>query len=324
LLITIVAVPLTVGALTLVAVIITVPADTAVITPFGFTVAIALSELVHVTEVFVALAGVIVAVAVAVFPTVILVGACTEIAVGRIAVTVIVALPLTLGAAILVAIIFAVPGAIAVTTPLALTVATAVLELLHVTVLSPAFAGFTVAVAIAVDCTGIEALFNTTVIDDGNTAFTITCFVAVTEGSATLIAVIVTVPSAIPVTTPEALIDAIELSELIQVISLFVALFGVISAVNVEVAPTSIETVVAGLIVIAVGSIEETVKVALPLTVGAATLVAVIIVLPADNVVITPFALTVATAVLELDHVTFWFVAFAGVIAAVAVDALPI
>ena len=148
LLITIVAVPLTVGALTLVAVIVTVPAATAVITPLGVTVAIASFELVHVTDEFVAFAGVTVAVAVAVFPTVILVGACTEIAVGRIAVTVTVALPLTVGADTLVAVIIVLPADNVVITPFALTVATAVLELDHVTFWFVAFAGVIAAVAV--------------------------------------------------------------------------------------------------------------------------------------------------------------------------------
>ena len=44
---------------------------------------------------------------------------------------------------------------------------------------------------------------------------------------------------------------------------------------------------------------------ALPLTVGALTLVAVIVTVPAETAVITPLALTVATAELELLHVTF-------------------
>jgi len=68
--------------------------------------------------------------------------------------------------------------------------------------------------------------------------------------------------------------------ELVHVTSLLVALLGVTSAVNVAVAPICIDTAVAGKIAITVGRIEETVIVAVPLTVGAATLVAVIIAVP--------------------------------------------
>ena len=114
----------------------------------------------------------------------------------------------------------------------------------------------------------------------GIIAFTVTVLVAVTVGDATLVAVIVTEPAETPVTTPAALTVAIAVFELLQVTSWFVVFAGVKVTPNVVVAPIFTDTAVAGVIANAVGNIEETVIVAVPDTVGKATLVAVIIAVP--------------------------------------------
>ena len=131
------------------AVMVAVPAATAVTTPFS-TVATVASEVVQVTVLSVASAGVTVAVRVTVSPSV------------RAAVVWLRAIPdtattflatVTTQVAVLspaLAVMVAVPTATAVTLPEASTVATAVFEELHVTVLSAASSGVTVAVRVTV------------------------------------------------------------------------------------------------------------------------------------------------------------------------------
>jgi len=191
----ILAVPLTPPAATLVAVINAVPGATAVTTPLAFTVAIAVLELVHVTDLSPAFDGRTSAVAVAVPPTANEFGVIvTVIPVGNTVFTVIVAVPFIAGAATLVAVIIAVPAPIAVICPLAFTVATEVFELVHVTDLSPAFEGFTVAVAVVEPPTERTEDVSVTVILEGNTDETVNEAEPVTVGAATLVAVIVAVP----------------------------------------------------------------------------------------------------------------------------------
>jgi hypothetical protein len=130
-------------------VIVALPTDTPVtvqVKPFDETVATAVLLLLHVTFLFVVLAGVMVAVNASVPPTVIVKDGIGKIMLITLTVTVQVAEkpPSTV-----VTVIIAVPEATAVTVPfnpLADTVATAVLLLLHVTFLLVALEGKTVAV----------------------------------------------------------------------------------------------------------------------------------------------------------------------------------
>ena len=130
-------------------VIVAVPADFAVTTPFD-TVATFVFELLHVTDLFVALLGVTVAVNVSLLPVSIVVDVLFKLTpvtltVGFFTVTLHVAV--LLPSAVLTVIV-AVPADFAVTTPFD-TVATFVFELLHVTDLFVALLGATVAVNVS-------------------------------------------------------------------------------------------------------------------------------------------------------------------------------
>jgi len=320
----IVAPPLTVGAATLVAVIVAVPGAIAVTTPLAFTDATAVLELVHVTDLFPAFAGFTSAVAVDVLPIVIDAGlSVTTILDGRIDDTCKLAVPLTPGAATLVAVIKTVPALIAVITPVvAFTVAIDVFELLHVTFLFPAFAGETSALACDVPPIDNELGLNVTKIPVGNTVFTVIVAFPVILEAATLVAVIIAVPGPTAVITPLELTVATAVLELLHVTDLSPAFAGDIVAVAVVVAPTEIVDDVR-LTTIDVGNTEDTFNVADPETFGAATLVAVITAVPAATAVTRPLAFTVATAVLELLHVTDLSPALAGLTVAIAVDVPP-
>jgi hypothetical protein len=178
------------------------PADTAVTTPPD-TVAIAVLLLLHVTFLFVALAGATVAVSVSVLPTVMLVVVLFKVmpVTGTLAaVTVTVQVAVLLPSAV-VTVMVALPADTAVTTPLNDTIATALLLLLHDTFLLVAFAGLTVAINVSVPPTVKlkEVLLKVTLVTE--TGVTVTAQTAVLFPSA-VVTVMFALPTATAVTTP--------------------------------------------------------------------------------------------------------------------------
>ena len=129
-----------------------------------------------------------------------------------------------------------------------------------------------------------------------------------------MVTVIVAVPTDTPVTRPVALTVATAVLLLLQVTFWFVALAGVIVAVNCCVPPIKIEAVVGDTLtpVTSIGFTEITLVAVLE----PSCVVTVMVAVPTDTPVTSPLALTVATAVFELLQVTLWFVAFAGAIVA--------
>src|SRR5713101_2714521 len=215
-------------------------------------------------------------------------------------VTVIAAVPLWPS---LVAVIVAVPTAAPVTSPLAVTVATDVLELAQVTVrpVSGApFASFGVAVSCTVDPTSTVADAGATVTEATGTWTTVSAALPLCPS---LVAVIVAVPATLPVTSPDALTVATVVLLLAHVTVRPVsgapfASFGV--AVSCTVVPSFTDAVAGATVTDATGTCT-TVSAALPLC---PSLVAVIVAVPATLPVTSPAALTVATVVLLLAHVT--------------------
>src|SRR6266516_4028233 len=215
-------------------------------------------------------------------------------------VTVIAAVPLLPS---LVAVIVAGPAALPVTSPLALTVASAVLLLAQVTVRPLSgfpFASFGVAVSCTVWPTCTDAVAGLTVTAATGTVLTVIVAEPLCPSE---VAVIVAAPAATAVTSPLALTVATAVLPLDQVIvrpgsELPFASCGV--AVSCTVWPTCTDAVAGFTVTDATGTVL-TVIVALPLC---PSLVAVIVAEPAAPPVTSPLALTVATAVLLLAHVT--------------------
>jgi len=128
---------------------------------------------------------------------------------------------------VVVAVIVAEPTVTPVTNPLVLTVATAGFPLVNVTALLAAFAGLTVAVSCNRDPIFTGAVLGFTVTPVTRTGVTVTA----TEADLpplTVVTVIVSVPGAIPLITPEVLTVAIALLLLWYVTALFVAFAGAI------------------------------------------------------------------------------------------------
>ena len=214
--------------------------------------------------------------------------------------------------------IVAVPAAFAVTTPEEETVATDVLLEDQVTDLSVAFEGVTVAVRVCVSPTVIESdvLLRLTPVTATVWACTVTAQVAFFPPSF-VVTVIVAVPAAFAVRTPEE--DTVATDVLLedQVTDLSVAFEGVTAAVNVWVSPTVIESDV----LLRPTPVTETVW-AFTVTEHVAVfppsvVVTVIDTVPAAFAVTTPEEETVATDVLLEDQVTDLSVAFEGVTVAV-------
>src|SRR5205809_206209 len=203
----------------------------------------------------------------------------------------------------LVAVIVAVPAVFPVTSPLALTVATAVLLLAQVTVRPLSgfpFASFGVAVSCTVWPTCTDAVAGLTVTAATGTVLTVIVAEPLCPSE---VAVIVAAPAATAVTSPLALTVATAVLPLDQVTvrpgsELPFASCGV--AVSCTVCPTCTDAVAGFTVTDATGTVL-TVIVALPLC---PSLVAVIVAEPAAPPVTSPLALTVATAVLLLAHVT--------------------
>src|SRR5438128_1900801 len=203
----------------------------------------------------------------------------------------------------LVAVMVAEPTVTPVTRPLELTVATEVLLLDQLTVRPDSgfpFASFGVAVSwIALPaCTLAEA--GATLTEATGTCTTVMADVPLCPS---LVAVIVTVPATLPVTSPLELTVASMVLLLVQVTvrpvsGLPFASFGV--AASWTVLPSFTEAD-AGVTVTEATGTFETVTLAVPLC---PSLVAVIVAVPATLPVTSPLALTVATEVLLLAHVT--------------------
>ena len=190
-------------------------------------------ELLHVTFLFVAVVGAIVAVNVSLAPIVSdRVVLFKEILVTGI-VTVTVHVAVLLPSAV-VTVMVAVPAPLAVTVPLE-TVATAVLELLHVTLVLDAFEGVMVAVSFPVLL--IPERVIVVLSRETPVTGTVTVTVQVAVLSPTL-AVMVAVPLPTAVTLPLASTVATEVLELDQVTLLSVAFSGSTVATSVEVPPT--------------------------------------------------------------------------------------
>ena len=217
-----------------------------------------------------------------------------------------------------VTVMVVVPAATPVTNPVALTVATAVLLLLQLTFLFVALAGAIVAVNCCAPFAGMDADVGLTVTPVTFTvaAVTVIAEVAVFAPSC-VVTVIVAVPAATPVTNPAALTVATPVLLLLQLTFWFVALAGAIVAVNCCVPFTVIDAEV-GLTVTPVTFTVAAVTVIAEVAVFAPScVVTVIVAVPAATPVTNPAALTVATLVLLLLQLTFWFVALAGAIVAV-------
>lgn len=198
-------------------------------------------ELDHVTNLFVAVDGVIVAIKVAVPPTAtatddgaMLMPVTNTNGAGTIIVTV-ADLPEPSAA---FAVIVAVPGAFPVTIPVLDTVATDVLLDDHVTDLFAAFDGNTDAVNVIVPPTVTDVDVAVIDTDDTRIGFTVTVEVADLPEPSAALAVIVAVPGALPVTTP--VLDTVATDALFDdhVTDLLLAFDGDTAADNDTVPPT--------------------------------------------------------------------------------------
>ena len=293
------------------------PPPTAVTLPLASTVATEVLELVHVTFLFVASLGVIVAVSVCVDPFVkdmLVLFRLTPVT-GTDTVTVQVAV---LFPSAVFTVMVAEPPPTAVTLPLASTVATEVLELVHVTFLFVASLGVIVAVNVCVDpfVKDMLVMFRLTPVTG---TVTVTAQVAVLLPSAVL-TVMVAEPPATAVTLPLASTVATEVLELVQVTFLFVASLGVIVAIRVSVEPFAKDRLVLFRLTPVTGTVTVTAQVAVLLPSAVFT---VMVAEPPANAVTLPFESTVATEVFELVHVTLLFLASLGVIVAVNVSVDP-
>jgi len=307
-----------------VAVMVAVPAPTPVTTPVLLTVATAAFDDVHVTALLVAVAGVTVAVRDVVAPT------ATEADTGDTDtdvtgwVTVTVAIPFFPEPSAAVAVIVTLPAAWPVTTPVLFTVATAAFDELHVTPLSVAFDGVTVAVSVVDAPTWIDADVGLTVTPVTSTGSSVTMTEADPDcpEPSVAVAVIVTVPALMPVTTPVLLTVATPEFDVDQFTALLAASAGATVAVSVVVPPTTTDAD-DGVTVTDDTGIGSTVTDAEPDFSEPSVAVAVIVTDPTALPVTTPVALTVATAVFDEAHVTVLFVAVAGNTVAVSVVDAP-
>src|SRR5947208_14482040 len=203
----------------------------------------------------------------------------------------------------LVAVIVAVPGVTPDTSPLLLTAATAVLELDHVTVrpesgFPPASFGVAVSCTVWPACTEAEGGVTSTVATG-----TFVTLIDEVPLFPSLVAVIVADPGVTPETSPLLLTAATAVLELDHVTvrpesGAPLASFGVAMSCTVWPACTDAEGGVTS--TLATGTFV-TVTDEVPLV---PSLVAVIVAVPGVTPDTSPLLLTVATAVLELDHVT--------------------
>src|SRR5438034_1384037 len=197
----------------------------------------------------------------------------------------------------LVAVIVADPAATPVTSPAADTVAIAVFELVHATarpVSTFPAASFSVALSCVVAPAKTFAVAGLTVTEATGTLDTVTAAVPLCPS---LVAVIVTAPTAPPVTSPAADTVAIATFELVQLITRPLSMLPAASlriAASCRVPPTYLMGAVGLTVTDATGTIA-TVTLAVPLC---PSLVAVIVADPTATPVTRPLAETVATVVL--------------------------
>lgn len=222
-----------------VTVIVAVPAAFAVTTPEEDTVATEVLLEDQVTDLSVAFDGVTVAVKLCVSPTVMV-----RLVWFRLTPVTVIGFTVTEHVAVfppssVVAVMTAVPTFTADTFPLESTVATLELELVHVTFLFVAFDGVTVAVNLSVPpiSKDSDVLFNETPVTAIVLALTVTAQVAFLLPSL-VVTVIVAVPAAFAVTTPEDETAAIEVLLDVHVTDLSVAFEGVTVAVNEYLSPS--------------------------------------------------------------------------------------
>jgi hypothetical protein len=278
--------------------------------------------LLHVTLLFVAVAGTTFAVRACVIPIPIVAVFGETVTPVTDAVTVTEHVSVYPPSAVLTVII-ALPAETPVTTPDVLTEATAALLLLHVTLLFVAVAGTTFAVRACVVPTPIVAVFGETVTPVTGTYVEVT---VTTQTSAyppsTVTATAAVVPGEMPVTTPDELTVIIDELLLYHETFLFIAFVGIIVAVRASVFPGVIVAVFGETTTPVTGIAEVTVTTqTLPYPPSAVT--ATIGAIPYEMPVTTPVELTVATDVLLLIHVTFLFVAFVGNTVAVRAIVFP-
>src|SRR6218665_440172 len=308
-----------VGSLTRVTVRTAVPAARAVTTPVAETIAFATSELSKVTLLSVASAGVTFTSNCLAPPTCKGKTAGTTVRLSRglaVAVTVMTQAAVFVGSLALFTVTVALPAAVlAFTNPLASTVATVSSEEVHVTALSVVFSGVKTAFRRNSPFTSKEAEAGLTprAVKGTGTADTVTAQVADLEGFDLETAVIVTVPSNFPVTTPSATEAMLSLFEVhIRDLS---ASAGVMTGVSVTVAFTVTEAV-AGSVMLSTDT-PSTVTSHLAVFVWSLTLVAVTVTVPIDFPVTTPSATVAMLLSLEF-HVRDLSAAFSGVTEAVS------
>jgi hypothetical protein len=307
-----------------VTVMVAVPTDLPVITPFSSTVATEVFALDHVAALFVAFDGANIASRVAVAPKLsdkaVLFRLMPVTAIGDV-----IAFTVTLAVAVfppssVFTVIVAVPAELPVTTPTELTIATTVLLLDHLTALLVAFDGATIAVSVSEEPASIVNAVLPRLTPVTAMGVTVTLHIAAFPPSA-VFAVIVAVPTVFPVTTPPKSTVAIDELPLDHVTVLFSAFDGATVALSVALSPILTDSVVL-LRLTLVTAIGVTVTLHIAVF-PPSTVVAVIVAVPTAFPVTTPLELTVTIDVLPLDHVTALFAAFAGATVALSAATAP-
>ena len=296
------------------AVILTLPTLIALTTPLLSTVAMLASDVDHVTVLSAALSGETVAFKVKLSPIIISADVLSRTipltGTGLIA---------TSQAAVLspaLAVIVTLPTLIALTTPLLSTVAMLASDVDHVTVLSVALAGFTVAFNVKLSPTIISAEVLSRTIPLTGTGLTVTSQVAVLSPA---LAVIVTLPTLMALTTPLLSTVAIVASDVDHVTVLSVALLGSTVAFKVIVPPSNNSTeVLSRTIPLTRTGLTVTSQVAV-----LSPALAVIVTLPTLTAFTTPLLSTVAIVASELDHVRTLSVALLGATSALRARLSP-
>ena len=300
-----------------VAVITAVPSLTADTLPFESTVAMFVLELVHDTFLFVALEGKTVAVSFSVPPM----SKVSEVLFNDIPVTATVfAWTVTEHVAffppsVVVTVIVAEPAVFAVTTPDVETVATEVLLEDQVTVLSVAFDGVTVAIRVwKLPSTNVKlVLSRLNPVTATVFAFTATEHTAVSAPS-TVFTVIIAVPAAFAVTTPEEDTVATAVLSDVHVTDLFVAFDGFTVAVNACVSPSVIVRLVLSRLTPVTGITFALTVTSHTAVLPPSSVLTVILDVPIETAVMIPVADTDATKGLLDIQITSFSDAFHGLI----------
>jgi hypothetical protein len=291
-----------------VAVMLTVPGATALTTPVALTVALAALLLLHVTVVGAPPTAVTVALSCEVVPTIRAgSGAVTVIALtAGLGFTVMTALPDLVASTVEVAVIVALPTATAVTTPAVETVATLALELVQATEVAAPPAAITVAVSARVSPTTRVAVpgVTATEVTDGGGGVTVTDTDAALVGSPTEVAVILAVPVATPVTTPEVLTLAMVGADEVQVTAVDAPPVTLTVAMRGTVAPTATDGFAGAMATEFTAGRGLTVTTAEADRALSTVEVAVMVAVPTATPVTSPAAETVATPVADEVHDT--------------------